>query len=100
MRFSNKEKISFFSSIIVISVLTFLGLGLIALFWATFCQSKFTENYPRLNEGLKSPKKNKLILFWKPINLLRQLLTYIVVLTLINYPPVQIVLLLLMSVAQ
>ncbi len=84
----------------MISVLTFLGLGLIALFWATFCQSKFTENYPRLNEGLKSPKKNKLILFWKPINLLRQLLTYIVVLTLINYPTVQLVLLLLMSVAQ
>jgi len=32
MRYSNKEKISFFSSIIVISVLTFLGFGLIGLF--------------------------------------------------------------------
>ena len=84
----------------MISVLTLLCFGFIALFWATFFQGKFTENYPRLNEGLKSTMKNKLILFWKPINLLRQLLTYIVVLTLINYPPIQIILLLLMSTAQ
>ena len=39
MRFSNNEKISLFSSIIVILVLTLLGIGLSILFWATHRQT-------------------------------------------------------------
>ena len=80
MRFSYNEKISFFSSIIVISVLTFLGITFCVLFWVTFRQTKsmnyksiseFTENYSMLYEGLNSPMKKKLIIVWKPMNLLR-----------------------------
>jgi hypothetical protein len=80
MRFLYNEKISFFSSIIVISVLTFLGITFFVLFWITFRQtismnyksiSEFTENYSMLYEGLNSPMKKKLIIVWKPMNLLR-----------------------------
>jgi hypothetical protein len=33
--------------------------------------SEFTENYSMLYEGLNSPMKKKLIIVWKPMNLLR-----------------------------
>jgi hypothetical protein len=40
MRFSSNEKVSFFSSIIVISVLTALGIGLFSVLLATCRQAK------------------------------------------------------------
>jgi len=54
-------------------------------------------------EGLKSNKEaiaKKFMIVWKAMNLSRYIFTYVVLLTLINYPALQIMSLLLVSVVQ
>ena len=58
------------------------------------------QTYPKLYEGLKYTKRSRLIILWKPLFLLRQLLTYTILLAMKNYPPLQISLLLIMSFLQ
>ena len=61
---------------------------------------RFIQTYPKLYEGLKYTKRSRLIILWKPLFLLRQLLTYTILLAMKNYPPLQISLLLIMSFLQ
>ena len=79
MRFEMKEKASMFSSALVITVLIMVTIALIALFRTTYSHTKIMDSenidslkkqFPKLYEGLKF-KKEKLIIVWKPLNLIR-----------------------------
>jgi hypothetical protein len=112
MRFDTKKKETFASTLITITSLCLLSISLTVICYITCRQAKnmnreslneFVNKYPKLYEGLKigeSSKIKRLTIVWKPLNLLRLLLTYVILLTLKKYPVLQIMFLLVISVIQ
>ena len=112
MRFDTKKKETFASTVITITSLCLISISLAVICYITCCQAKnmnreslneFVKKYPKLYEGLKigeNSKIKRLTIVWKPLNLLRLLLTYVILLTLKKYPVLQIMFLLVISVLQ
>ena len=60
----------------------------------------FNIRFSVINESLKETKRHSLIFYWKPLNLLRWVLTLIFLVTLKDTPSFQILTLLILSVLQ
>ena len=112
LRFDTTKKATFASAVLTLSVLSLLSISLAVLCCITCRQAKnmnreslkeFINKYPKLYEGLKvgdSSKIKRLTVFWTPLYLLRLTVTYVVLLSLKNYPGFQVLLLLIISVVQ
>ncbi len=59
---------------------------------------EFNERFSELTSDLRETTSDQLVIFWKPLNLIRLFLTLIVLTTLINYPVLQMQVLLIFSI--
>lgn len=59
---------------------------------------KFNERFSELTSDLRETSSDRLVIFWKALNLIRWLLTLIILTTLNNYPVLQMQVLLILSV--
>ena len=65
--------------------------------------NEFINKYPKFYEGLKvgdSSKIKRLTVVWTPLYFIRLSVTYVVLLSLKNYPAFQVICLLVISVVQ
>jgi hypothetical protein len=112
MRFDTRKKATFASAVLTIAVLSLLSISLAVLCSISCRQAKnmnreslkeFVNKYPKLYEGLKvgdSSTIKRLTVVWTPLYLLRLTVTYVVLLSLKNYPGLQVISLLIISVVQ
>ncbi len=61
---------------------------------------EFKETFSELTTDLRETSSDPLVLFWKPLNLIRWLLTLIILTTLNSYPVIQMQVLFIFSVVQ
>jgi hypothetical protein len=59
---------------------------------------EFKETFSELTTDLRETSSDPLVLFWKPLNLIRWLLTLIILTTLNSYPVIQMQVLFIFSV--
>ena len=59
---------------------------------------EFNERFSELTSDLRETTSDQLVIFWKPLNLIRLFLTLIVLTTLISYPVLQLQVLLIFSI--
>ena len=59
---------------------------------------EFNERFSELTSDLKETSSDRLVIFWKALNLIRWLLTLIILTTLNSYPVIQMQVLLIFSV--
>jgi hypothetical protein len=112
MRFDTTNKATFASAVLTLSVLSLLSISLAILCCITCRQAKnmnreslneFINKYPKLYEGLKvgdASKIKRLTVVWTPLYFIRLSVTYVVLLSLKNYPALQVICLLVISVVQ
>ena len=107
LRYNRNELISFLSSILALLVLTiiFIGLALIILRIHKLSQNlsdetriEFKLKFSLIISGLRETSSESIVFFWRPLILLRQALTIIILVILRNNPALQILILLILSV--
>ena len=61
---------------------------------------EFNKKYSALTSDLRETSSNRIVIFWKPLNLVRCLLTLIILTTLTSYPVLQMQVLIILSWVQ
>ena len=112
MRFDTTNKATFASAVLTVSILSLLSISLAVLCCITCRQARnmnreslneFINKYPKFYEGLKvgdASKIKRLTVVWTPLYFIRLSVTYVVLLSLKNYPALQVICLLVISVVQ
>lgn len=108
MRFHNDQIVSYISIIFSILVLCLISGSLLAIFIKLRSLFKnqdlekikeFNQKYSPLTADLKKNSLTTLIIYWRAIVLVRWLITLIILLILNNYPAIQTLLLLILSIS-
>jgi hypothetical protein len=108
IRFNDRDIVSFVSGLLAYIILPVIGIALSLIFLKVWRLTRnlneetiieFKSQYLILTESLKYTLYLKLVLFWKPLYLLRWFLALLVLLVLRELPSIQMLCLYIFSVA-
>ena len=96
---------AYFSIVVIIATMGSLVAILIRL-WKLACNmnnetiQEFNKKYSKLTSDLRETSSNRLVIFWKALNLVRCLLTLIILTTMTSYAVLQMQVLIILSWVQ